>query len=363
MRRYLLDSVLVHARHVKTWGQEQRWVREFDKFAQSCIKEVGLPPHTPEQARASPALAQRFFADLVAQDRGRTVPAAARRALNKKRRRTGTPSLCDDEFVSMVVSGARRAKPKRRSQAGDLPPQYVKTLITDLRMGCWYDFMIAVIAALGLVTLMRLVELRCARIQGLRFVIKGNLVVNEQKLTRAPSVIKGMLIHVGWRKASQAEDAWIPVSCPIVISALRRHLQNMRKMEHEGYLFPSRQGRGQTATPHPANRIGSASFVKRLRALLAQRTTMPACAILKVRGHSLRVAGSNAARRQGVPAETHRLLGGWSSLVSSASYMAMGIDEQLAVTDQMALTRSRVAAPTREQAMAQLRQHLVGLRK
>lgn len=55
------------------------------------------------------------------------------------------------------------------------------------------------------------------------------------------------------------------------------------------------------------------------------------------RGHSLRVGGSNYMRRLGVEDEVHRLVGDWTSLVSSTNYYSLSSSEQFAVTDKFML--------------------------
>jgi hypothetical protein len=114
-------------------------------------------------------------------------------------------------------------------------------------------------------------------------------------------------------------------------------------------LFPARTGAYDNAKAHAVNRLGAKSFVHMLRMLLVSCKLLTPAQAKFVRGHSLRVGGSNNCRRQGVPDGTHRLMGGWASLASSAAYMALTTAEQFAITDKM-------AAPTRDNGIENMDQ-------
>lgn len=164
--------------------------------------------------------------------------------------------------------------------------------------------------------------------------------------------LRGLQVHVAWRKSTQSADCWVPVSCRRTIEASLRHWRTMQRMAYKGtYVFPSRTSGSIHAVPHHRNRIGRMSFIKTLRSQLVDLGIVSRQDAAKVKGHSLRVAGSNNCRRQGIPEDVHRIIGGWGTLACSASYMAMTNAEQFRVTEQLAL-QSRVTAFTPAQARA-----------
>ena len=359
LRTKVVGSLLVHARHHKHWSRENRWVRAFDGFARRYAATGGTPYASPRAARADDALNEMFIAAVASQDRGVSVPGAARRALSAKRKREGGTSLNGNEFISLVVGGAKRAKPTTPSQAADVPLSVVraladKILVEGRREGSWFDEMVVTMVLVGIVSLMRLIEIRSAQWAGLRFILLDGGTLTVRAAANAPgNQIRGLHIHVAWRKSTQDADCWVPVSCARSIRAILDHWRRLQRLGYRGTLvFPARVSSSKAARPNDANWIGPASFIKRFRALLRENRLMSARAVHNVRGHSLRVTGSNLCRRRGVPADAHRLMGGWQSLTSAAGYMAMTPNEQFRLTDRLALQQKRRAAFTGDQATA-----------
>jgi hypothetical protein len=355
LRQHVLDKFIVHARHNKHWPREGRWVREFDNFARQYATMGGTVYLSPEAARADDALNEVFLAAVAAQDRGRSVPCAARRALSAKRKREGGESLNGNEFISLLLAGAKRARPLRPSQAADVPLRVIDGLMRAVESDTgWFDRMIVVMVQVGIVSLMRLIEIRSLRWLGVRFVGQDGSTVNIRKAARAGLArLRGMHVHVAWRKSQQAADCWVPISCQRTMASVISHWERLQQLGYAGSrVFPSRVSGADEARPSDANWIGSQSFVKRWRALLVENNLMSRGEAKAVRGHSLRVTGSNACRRAKVSAETHRIMGGWQALACSASYMAMTPGEQFSVTDKLALQKTRSAAFTPAAATA-----------
>ena len=356
----LVSGILVHAKNHKYWGQEQRWVDAFTRHADAVADEAGIARLNAEAAIASDAMHERFIAHLALSGRGRTVPRAARRHLSTKRRRSGLPSLNDNPMISMIVAGAERAQPSTPSQAADIPMATLAALSRAVVASHgWFKNMVATMALTGYLTLMRLVELRAIRKAGVVFVTReGERLSWTQAKRRRRSGIRGVLIHVAWRKSTQDTDCWIPMSCPMAIGRLMDHRDNLDRMGHVGpYLFPARTSSSPGARAHPENRTGSKSFVKALRKLFVEHKLLNEAQAKLVRGHSLRVGGSNNCRRQGISDGIHRLMGGWATLTSSSEYMALTAAEQFKITDKIKAP-GRVDGPGRAQAHQALAQKL-----
>jgi hypothetical protein len=361
LRDWLVDHVLVHAKHPKYWGVETKWADEYTSYAQRVARESGKPAPPAAAALADTAMLERFVGHLARSGRGRSVPRAARRHLSGKRKRAGLTSLNENPFIAMLVSGAERAQPSRPSQAADIGIETMAGLSRAVRpKEGWFRNMVATMAMMGYLTLMRLVELRGVALNGLVFITTAGERLTERQARKRPrSAIRGVLIHVAWRKSSQDADAWIPLSCKHTLGRILDHCDRLERIGYGGTrLFPSRTSASIGATAHPVNRIGSKSFVNALRRLLVTFKLLTSAQAQLVRGHSLRVGGSNNCRRQGISDETHRLIGGWASLTSSADYMALSTQEQFKVTDRMVAPDRVTGFVVEQQALAALRRAL-----
>ena len=353
LQGWLVDNVLVHARHHAYWGTEQRWVQEFMAYADGVADEARRRRPSQVDAMANEALHERFIGHIVRSGRGRTVARSARRHLSGKRRRDGLPSLSNNPVISMIVSGGERAQPSTPTQAGDIPVAKMVALsaaVTDA--DGWFANMVVTMAQMGYLTLMRLVELRGVVRSGLVFVTTtGEKLTLAQARRRPTRALRGMLVHVAWRKARQDTDCWIPLSCGVTIERVLGHANNLAKLGYVGdKLFPSRASGSRNAKPSQTNRVGSTSFVKELRKLMVAKRLFTVAEAKKLRGHSLRVGGSNNCRRQGMSADTHRLMGGWASLASSNDYMALTVNEQFNITDAMLGAARTAGIETRQEA-------------
>ena len=358
LQHWLVDNVLVHAKNTKYWGQEERWLSEFLAYASRVATEQGQPAPTGADALSNDATLERFIGNIARSDRGRTVARSARRYLSAKRQRAGLPSLNHNAVISMIVSGVERAQPSTPSQAADIPVEKMCALAGAIKpTDGWFSNMVATMAMTGYLTLMRLAELRGVRKDGLVFVTTDGTQLTLTQARRKPrGLVRGLLIHVAWRKAKQDTDCWVPLSCAGTIDRILTHADMLARMGHTGdKVFPSRTRTSRQDKPHAANRIGTRSFVHTLRKLFVHKKILAPREASLLRGHSLRVGGSNNCRRQGISEHTHRLMGGWSSLTSSVAYMAMTTAEQFKVTDTMGTLSRTTGLGTRPLACLALR--------
>jgi len=206
----------------------------------------------------------------------------------------------------------------------------------------------------GFLTLMRLAELRVLRLEGIVFVLKSGVHVYGNALTLpAKGESIALLLHVDWRKASQAKDVWVPLACPRLMG---RVLAQARKCRASGsaFLFPARD-RKKGWPMSTTNPIGRAQFQKDMQRGLVEHCGFGSAARL-LTAHALRVGGSNYMRRLGISDEVHRKLGGWMSIASSHGYMVLTPKEQAVVCKKMALVPNRSSAFALEEAGGLLEQ-------
>ena len=215
----------------------------------------------------------------------------------------------------------------------------------------WFRRMMALMVALGFVTLMRLDEVRRLLLSGIRFRIKTGEELSFQVdgiLPRLEDLV-GVLVLVVWRKAGQDQYSWIPVSCKVTIGLLLEHLQWIcaRGVESDvgPYLFPSRVLRKRVGYQVTMAKVGDRTFRTQFRAALSEACGISACLLPRFGGHSLRIGGSNWMRKVGLSDRIHRLMGGWASLTSSADYMQLSVAEQFDMTSKFALSTKRQDGP------------------
>ena len=136
----------------------------------------------------------------------------------------------------------QRAQPATPSQAADIPLEQLETLARAVPQSeGWFDHMVVTMAMTGYVTLMRLVELRAVRRAGLKFVTSTGSKLTATQASRRPRThMRGLLVHVAWRKQTQDQDCWIPVSCAHTMTRILDHIRNLNRIGYTGtMLFPS----------------------------------------------------------------------------------------------------------------------------
>jgi integrase len=334
---------LVHARDLGAWQRSTRWLKEFEDYAKVVYKQSGLFFDLSD-AMASNELMRVFLSSVVAQDKGHSVPGSARRFLNAERLRRGLPSLNEDAIISNLLAGAVRRAPRTKKQAAPLHEDEVNQLLEGFNSS-WVETQVATMAGLGFLTVMRGVELRTIRTEGVRFVLKSGTHVDASKCGDFPSLtdIRAILFHVPWRKQHQAKDVWVPLACPKMWARIIGQLEEGRRQFSPQFLFPSKNRKGVPGM-NPRNPIGRAQFQRELQRGLVDVCGFEANTARLFTGHCMRLGGSNYMRRLGLDDEIHRKLGGWMSIKSSQGYMVLSPREQAIVCEKMALSAKRTCA-------------------
>lgn len=343
------DRWLVHSRCNGAWQRTLRWVIEFRDFAKSMCVDSGRSYHT-DACLADNMLCYLFLVRVANEDRGSTRPVAARRALNRQRRRAGMRSLNDDPRVADLINGVRNARPRLKKQMESLDVNDVAAIADAWgASGCWWKTMVALMTAMGFLTLMRCGEMIQLLRRGVVLVLKSGAEVNLGSCDRLPELedIVGVLILVVWRKSRQAANAWLPFSCRQTIALLLQHERFLRSVgATTKYCFPARRKTGKAVfgAPKVTNHMNASSFVSLLKRALGTVCGLNVDELKLYGGHSLRVGGSNFLRWQGVSEDVHKALGGWAQMVSAKEYMQRTPTEQFEMTKALALKRKRDVA-------------------
>ena len=344
-----------HARSTQTWARTGSWLEKFYKFAQNICRMSGRS-RSDAQCLASTVMCRHFIAHVANENKGFTRPRSARMVLSAARAKIGLPSLSEDPRVSSVVTGAEAREPRTKKQSAGLSASMVRFILRAWgRHTSWFKRQIALMLAMGFVSLMRLGEMIVLRIESVRLVfLDGSEILCQdmRKLPRAQE-LTGVLLHLPWRKNHRSLDCWIPVACNKVISLLVAHVSWLRSVKSDSvFLFPSRRGTKVSQRNH----VGHQSVVRAMRHALTE------CVPLMSRqwsrlftGHALRVGGSNEMRKLGIADEVHRRLGGWMTLVAARGYMALSAQEQFRYTLKLAKMPTRNAGFAQADAVAALR--------
>jgi hypothetical protein len=334
--------VLVHAKDPAGLQRSERWLAEFAAYARLVFAQSGLRFDLSAAFR-SVELMRLFLSDVVRQDKGTTVPGSARRFLSAERLRRGHGSLNEVGSISTLMAGVERSSPRTKKKSAPLHEDEVGQLLEE-RQGSWFERQVATMAGVGFLTVMRLVELRTLRTEGVRFVLHSGEHVDggDTPLPRLDEV-KAVLFHVAWRKQHQAKDVWVPMSCPRMTLRVLEQLQEGRRQGCPDFLFPSVSRKAGRAM-HMRNRLGRDQFQTELQSGLIEVCKFKPSVEKLFTGHALRVGGSSYMRRLGLSDEVHRKLGGWMSIESSQGYMVLSPHEQARVCEKMALARGRTSA-------------------
>lgn len=361
LNKSVVTDFLPHAKSEGTWARKGSWLGKFFKFARDvCRKSAQL--RSDDECLRSNVMCRHFITHVAGQQRGVTRPRSARMVLSAARAKLGAPSLSDDPMISAVVDGTEASNPRTKKQS----PGLTDTMVKCVRQGWgksrkWHRNQIALIMALGFVSLMRLGEIRKLHYEGVRVVFDDGsecLLRDLKELPRNDS-IKGALFHLPWRKNHKYLDCWVPVACAITIDLLFHHLQLRSAQKcRSPFLFPARRG----AVMHHANPVGHQSVVTAMRHALCACVPLMSHQWAKLyTGHAMRVGGSNHMRKIGVADEVHRRLGGWMTLVAAQGYMAMSAREQMAYTLKLTSTPRESAFHKRDAVAALSAPNLRGL--
>ena len=347
IRNKVAKQVLPLAAHTWFWQRAMRWIKEFGNFAVTLLQdEVDSGCRASVGATDIKGLLQDeemlevFVASLTLQDVGFSVPRAARRFLSAARMRLGWKSLNDNKSLTEIIRGFERSRPRTVIQAEALEVFDVERVASTYGCSsCWWHIQVACMVTLCFVAILRLGELVCLLVEDVTIVFKNGKEVSASNLSRIPRLgdVKGVFLHLRWRKANQSHSVHVPVACKTAITLLLRHLCQLRKVGRTtGPLFPSRQGR-VSPTMNPSNSVSTSSVRDALRKALRDVCGLSMEQARLYSGHSMRVGGSNYIRRLGVSDEVHRLLGGWASLSSSRGYFQLLATEQFAMSHKFAL--------------------------
>ena len=344
--RAACDKWLVHARCKGAWKRTQRWLSEFETFAREmCVDSRRR--YDWDACLRSNMLCYLFLVRVANEDRGSTRPVAARRALNRHRKQSALSSLCDDPRISDLIAGVRNARPCLKRQMESLDVNDVAAIFDVWSTSkCWWQRMLAVMVAVGFLTLMRCGEMVQLLRQGVVVVLKSGREVNLRSCKVLPdaSQWEGMLLLVVWRKSRQAANAWLPVSCRRTIELMMRHERFLRSVRTTSkYCFPARQktGKAEFGAPKAHNHMSTSSFVTLMKKALHELCGVEEEELRLYGGHSLRVGGSNFMRWLGVSEDVHKAMGGWAQLISAKEYMQRTPAEQFQMTKALAVKRKR----------------------
>ena len=340
--------------HGRYWQRGLRWLREFESWVRPFLRQEaretatrGVTRTTQELLRDN-ELCALFVRSLLKKKVNFSVPRACRRHLSGARCRLGLPSLNADVELSDLIRGYERSMPRTVVQALSLLVDDVQRITSQWGASSdWWRVNLATLIAVGFICILRGIEVRRIKIEGVRLVLATGVEVSATEVSCLPVLrdLQGAFLHLVWRKAKQAHDVWVPLSCRITLGLLLKQLNMLRAVGRvRGPLFPSRTRAGGQRSK--SNCIGSKAMVDGLRTALTMVCGMSEEQAGLYKGHSLRVGGSNHMRLLGVDDEVHRLMGGWASLVSSRGYFQLNTEEQLKVAERFAL---KERAPPQEE--------------
>ena len=345
IREFAVKRVLPHARHKRHAQRALRWLKDFEAWArpfqraEADRRNEQLTVQTLHELLGCEELCRLFVTSLMKDGVNFSVPRAARRFLSGARLRLRMPSLNADVELTDRIRGYERSTPRTAIQRLSLDlDDVLRTVEAYGNSLDWWEVQTATWMALGFTAILRMIELLMLSIEGVHIVGHDFDEISASEIKSIPhhNLVKGLFIHIVWRKAQQTHDVWIPVACRTVIRLMMRHLRLLRKEgRRTGALFTARTRKG--GRRHVRNRLGSSAAVRELR-----HTLVKVCGMTKEQsqlyaGHSLRVGGSNFIRRRGIDDEVHRLLGGWASLTSSRGYFQLLDEEQWDLAEKFAL--------------------------
>ena len=345
IREFVLKEVQPHCHHKRHPQRALRWLQEFQEWAgpfryAEAIRRGEEPEvQTLQEMLACDELCRLFISNLMRQKRGFSVPRAARRYLSGARMRLKMKTLNEDVALGERIRGYERSMPRTAVQRLSLDEDDMhRTLEAYGGSSDWWEVQTALWMALGFTAILRLGELLRLSIEGVHIVGDsfGEVSASTVEDLPQPEHVKGLFVHLVWRKTQQQHDVWIPVACRAVIRLMMRHLAMLRASgRRTGPLFTARTRKG--GRRHERNRLSSDAAVRALRTTLVEVCGMTEEQAKLYAGHSLRVGGSNFIRRRGIDDEVHRLLGGWASLTSSRGYFQLLDEEQWELAGQFAL--------------------------
>ena len=148
-----------------------KWLREFAGFARAMCTANGVQCNA-KVMRVDDELCCLFLTEVADQMRGVSRITAARRALSGQRLRDCGDSLNAVHEISLLVDGVRNSQPKIKHQVESLDVNDVHTITIALsKSPLWCERQLAVLIAVGFITIMRHGELQRVRRDGVRRVV------------------------------------------------------------------------------------------------------------------------------------------------------------------------------------------------
>ena len=227
LNKTVVANFLPYAKSEGTWGRKGSWLQKFFAFAQKICRHSGRRRSDDDCLRSN-VMCRHFITHVAEQRGGVTRPRSARMVLSAARAKLGAPSLSEDPTISAVVNATEAASPRTKKQSPGLTNTMVKCVRRGWgKSGKWFNNQIALIMALGFVSLMRLGEMCKLHFHGVRVVFYDGSEALLQTFKRLPAgrSIKGVLFHLPWRKNHTHVDCWVPVACAVTIDLLLHHLK------------------------------------------------------------------------------------------------------------------------------------------
>lgn len=339
------------------WGRHGRWWELFCQFAHKISLEKGVPFNSKECVKSVSMC--RFFLTSIAKEiapngDGFSRPAAARRCLNAEREELGVSSLCDIPSINRLLEGIKKKFPRNKRQAEALHVEDVCEITESFGYHSdWEKHQIALMIAIGFLSIMRGIELLSLRRDGVLLVYADLSEAHFDPDRPMPDVNRLLGVHllVCWRKNNQYVTSWLPLRCKKTISMLLHHMYFVCEQAptNEFVFCSAKRGKGGRY-PNKSNPLGANEFRKGIKEALVSVCGFPWEAAKLFATHSLRVGGSCFMRDIGISDDLHRRMGGWFSLTSSSGYMQMTAEERFRTTKKLCLSSRRVCGPTPDMA-------------
>ena len=314
IRKHVEERVLPLSSHTWYWQRAMRWVKEFGEFAVTLLRDEVASGERESEGNTDlryllgdQEMLELFVAALTLKEVGFSVPRAARRFLSASRMRIGHRSLNELKTLSEVIRGHERSTPRTKIQAESLERGDVERITEAYGCSrCWWEVQVVTMIALGFIAILRLGELVVLNVEDVVIVMKDGREVNESRMQACPrrGKVRGVFLHIRWRKAGQCHSVWIPVACPTAVALLLRHL-HMLKAEGRvtGCLFPARVGRVQPKR-NEVNHVSTTSLKNALRKALHDVCGLTWEQASLYKGHSLRVEGLTTCECWGLPTKS-----------------------------------------------------------
>ena len=226
----------------------------------------------------------------------------------------------------MLKQGVLRSIPHKPRGALPLPAFMLMAVVAAWGSRSeWWKRMIALIALLAFLALLRANGILAVPLRGNTWVVGTQEFVNPAFPPRRHS---GVLLLVPSRKSKQHQPSWIPFRAGRATRLLRRFLRWRRShARRNAFLFPSHKpyfaGRRRAWRPHGSNGMSPSSLLRLLRAALVEVCGLSKAQAARFTLHSLRVGGINYMRQCGVEIGFRARIATHKSLVTARRYNRM----------------------------------------